>query len=161
MGYCRTPIGVASVFNPTTTWGGVTLTAIPMPPVSSHALGKAVNQSFRSSTSACFVHSCKRYSSSSCRAKTMEVGDSQLTLGPFWVNLIYTFSLVKRSLPRSGVGHLEITKKQCLTCPFPKSTVRAVVQGYCFWPVVPITMALLFLSFPNGCFNTVFGSSVY
>ena len=42
IGYCRTPIGVASVFSPITT--GETLTTIPMPPVSAHALGKALNQ---------------------------------------------------------------------------------------------------------------------
>lgn len=60
-------------------------------------------------------------------------------LNSFWVNLI-----VKRSLPRSGVGHSEMTKKELFTCPFPKSTVRVVVQGYCFWPVDPITTVFFF-----------------
>jgi hypothetical protein len=123
----------------------------------SHALEKAFSQSLRSGPSACFVYSYRWYSSSSCRARIMEAGDSQLTLSTFWVNLIWAFSLVKRSLPRSGVGHSRMIKKEWLTCPLSKSTVCAVVQGYCFWPVASNTMGFFVFEFSQWlCQHGVF-----
>jgi hypothetical protein len=103
-----------------------------------------------------------QYSSSSLRANTMEAGVFHVTSGPVWVNLIWAFNFVSQSLPSKGIGHSGITKKECkpVTCPFPKSTVREVVHGYCFCPVAPITVVFLFFNFPNGCFNTEYSALV-
>lgn len=78
-------------------------------------------------------------------------------LEPIW---ICAPILVGRSRPRSGYGHSEMTIKEWLICPIPRSTFLWVVHEYWLLPVALWTYVLLLDRGPIGCFKIEFCAPV-